>query len=309
MTIRLSRVHACASAVTAAAAFLAVIAVVGSGCTGDGAEYGCPSLRSCGGDPTGAWKATSWCDKVIPSTFTNSEQGTTADGVFAAQNQPQSPTLAKPSGPVTSSGNWCESLIYSPPNPNNPVTTQLPTNGAITSLSLYHPNASVTGLTLNFLADHSYQASATTNGPAAVHFDNSCLTAYGANPSCSDLGTQLHQFYFAMPNFQNIVCCSTGSVGDDAGNCPADSRNGCDCTYTYAGTAADEGIWRVVGSTLYLTSTENPTVQLVEASFCADRSNPNMPTLTISGFNGFDLDGVNGFRTATMVPLESSSGN
>jgi hypothetical protein len=240
------------------------------GCTGDGNEAGCGSLGACGGDPTGTWTGVDWCQTAV-------------------ETPPASGT----------SGSFCQDLVFSLPNPHKPLT--LP-DGGITSITLFNPSVPIVSTTVAFAADHTYQFASEGRGTVQSHFDRSCLVANGANPSCADLGSQLATAYSASTNVNGIVCCAAKTTPDDAGDCPSDSSQGCDCSYEVVRYPADTGVWRVVGNTLYLTSASNPQVQSYSVTLCQDSSRGS-PTLQLTGFNGESLFGVDGLRSTTMVPF------
>jgi hypothetical protein len=179
----------------------------------------------------------------------------------------------------------------------------------VTGANLFHGAAAITSIGLDFLPDRSYQASASTTTPTLTHLDSFCLTAHGANPSCTDLATELTDFYNSMPNFNTIACCAPGTEGDSgAAPCSADPTNGCDCSYNYESTTADVGIWRVAGNIIYLASSVNQNQPILPVTFCANRETPSSATLQVTGFNGQSLLDIVGFRSMTMALVPPTPG-
>jgi hypothetical protein len=266
--------------------------VVGCG-TGGGAEAGCTSPAACGGDPTGAWLVQSACQSVPALAYTTSQ-------LYPAQTTPQTPKLAKPQPSNKASGDWCSELVYVPADPNVPDFPQ----GKVTNVNLYYPPAPLDGASLILGRDHSLSASIEVISPYTTHFTTNCLIAHGANPTCSDLAKQIHEFYTPMPNYQDIKCCAPGTPADQccAWDEPSDqckfnnSSNGCDCSYYYRTTNASAGAWQVSGENIYFF-TDNAMQPMNSATFCASNNQ-----LTISGRDGLSLFNVNGLRTLTLGP-------
>jgi hypothetical protein len=251
-------------------------------CSGGGANLGCPNSDGCGGMLVGNWQTPdpitphSVCQFVPPLSYS-------VPIPDPPQIAPQNPKLAKPSS-TKSAGSWCQDLKY--------------VNGQIAQINLFHAPAPVSQVGLSLLGSNAYSSTVVLLSYDSTHFDSSCLTAYGDNPSCQDLGDGIMPFYVAMPNFQNVVCCSTGSKANDAGVCPIDPSNGCDCTYTYKSVHYDMGAWQVSGNVLSLYSAINPTQPITTANYCVRDGK-----LTITGYNGQSMFNVNGLRSATMLPM------
>jgi hypothetical protein len=187
----------------------------------------CPSSTDCGGDPGGTWLSTSVC-----------------------LTSPQ-PT---PAGPP------CENLIYLAPNAVQQDQTQLEYVDLPTE-----PRSVTTGVNVSFQSDGTYTLVVPTTSVDQAHFAPYCLTAWGANPSCDDLQTQLQQFFLGMPNFQNIAC-----------SVPADG--GCDCSYVFLEQSGDLGTWSVEGKTLTLTSALAPW-GVAQFTFCRTVGGLQMTTM------------------------------
>jgi hypothetical protein len=250
-------------------------AVCATACGGSaGAEDGCPNLDGCGGDPSGSWVLHLACQYVPPLTYT------------VPTVAPPQTMLAQTPGPAApatkSAGDWCSSLVFEPPGPNTPSGSPA---GQVTQVLLPHGAGKVTATTAILSANHNYNTAVDTKSTTLTHFAPTCITAYGAHPSCAELATELASFESAMPNYAKMVC-------NDAAD------GGCDCTYDYVSTAADTGSWRVTGGNLlYFISAYNQFQPIVETTFCSANN-----TLTITGRNGTSLFAVSGLRTLTLAP-------
>jgi|HubBroStandDraft_1064217.scaffolds.fasta_scaffold92967_1 hypothetical protein len=187
----------------------------------------CPSTTGCGGDPTGTWRSTSVC-------------------------------LDSP--PPTPPGQPCEDLVYVAPDGGGQGRTQI----EYVNLPV-GPGAVTLGATVSFQADGTYNLAITTTQLNQAHFAPYCLTAWGANPSCDDLQTQLQQSFFAMPTWQNFAC-----------SVPADG--GCDCSYAYLANPADLGTWNVEGTTLTLRSALAAS-SFAQFTFCRTAGGLQMTTM------------------------------
>jgi hypothetical protein len=257
----------------------AMAASATSGCTGEGADYGCPDITGCGGDPTatgqdppGNWNIHSWCQYVPPFTYTVTPPP--SPQIWLNQAPAKTPAASK------ASGDWCQSIVYTPANSPGNSTGQ----ARLTFPTLNHTPGVLTGATVNLDPNsHTYQVAISTSSSTTTHFAPSCLTAFGNSTSCTDFETQLAASY-GVPNYQNTVC-------SDA------SDGGCDCSFLFAGAAADQGTWRTVGDTLYFFSAFNELQPIVETTYCSSNH-----TLSISGKNGTSLFAVAGLRTLTLVP-------
>jgi hypothetical protein len=135
-------------------------------------------------------------------------------------------------------------------------------------------------------ADNTYMVGANTLAAnTQIHFAPACLTAFGATPTCSELASQTQAYLttHSQEAFQDFSCADSAS-------------GGCDCSYAYAGEAADQGSWRVSGNVLYFLSESNNTQQVVATDFCAQGD-----SLVISGHNGISLFNDRGLRTLTLT--------
>jgi hypothetical protein len=278
-------------------ALLAVVSLLGIGlanaaaCSGAGALLGCPPINACGGQPQGTWtlqSPDSYCVYVPPLTYAVPTSNPPLTFVPAQTSLAQMPSKATP---PKSAGDWCYSLEYLPSAPGDSGFTP----GGVVTVALPIPPGGIepaadlgdAGPPVLFALqpDNTYMVYAKTLANAQIHFAPPCLTAFGANPSCSDLTTQTraHLIAASLNTFINFSC-----VASPAG--------GCDCSYTYAGEVADQGSWRVSGSVLYFLSESNATQQVVATDFCAQDN-----SLVISGHNGISLFNDRGLRTLTLA--------
>jgi hypothetical protein len=250
-----------------------------TGCTGGGAEYGCADLPPCGGNPVGVWKVHGFCQYTPPLTYKVQQPPQPPQAIALAQ----SPNVAKVPAPSRASGDWCTSLQYVPPDPTKPNT---PDAGQIAQLyQLANTPGAVVGAQVTLSANHQYEVALETRGTTTAHFAPTCLAQFGANPSCDDLSAQLAQFE-QQPNYNYNFPCAKAADG------------GCDCTYSYESTNADQGTWQIAGdNNLSFFSAFSQFQPIVQTTYCASGGQ-----LTISGSNGQSLFATNGLRTLTLVP-------
>ncbi len=265
------------------------------GCGGSGATLGCPAVAGCGGNPSGTWQLqspSSYCAYVPPLTYSVLTNTPPLDLMPPESMVQQTP--GKPPAAPKYSGDWCYALVYEPTPPAGAAGAGL-TMGGISNINLPKTpgglgvaavDAANGAVPASFVLDttHEYNIGVKTLGQDQVHFAPDCLTAYGANPTCADLATGIVAYYVAMPNFRNVVCLAA-------------SDGGCDCSYAYAGAAADTGSWRSVGNILYFFSDQNPTQPVVETDYCVT---DNGKTLTLGGRNGQSMFADNGLRSVTL---------
>src|SRR5579863_5433200 len=211
-----------------------VWAVGAMSCGGtSGAEDGCPALPACGGDPTGNWATASFCQYIPPLSYT----------VPIPMGVPTTPIAQTPppaTAAVKSPGDDCFGLVYEP--------VALGATGNIKTVSLPHVQGTVVKGPVILSPDGFYSVAVQTLSNNVIHFPQYCLSANGANPTCADLQAALTQ-YEGMPNYLvravPFVC--------------TDTPGGCDCSYGYEGTAADQGTWHRTGNILYFFSAQNET--------------------------------------------------
>jgi hypothetical protein len=281
-------------------ALLALVSLVGiclanaAACSGSGAQLGCPEINACGGNPQGTWtlqSADSYCVYVPPLAYSVPTSNPPLTFVPAQASLAQMPTKATP---PKSAGDWCYSLEYLPSAPADSGFTP----GGVVTVALPIPPGGIepaadlgdAGPPVLFALqpDNTYTVNANTLAHAQIHFAPPCLTAFGANPTCSDLATQTQA---------HLQAVSLGTFRDFS--CVDSTAGGCDCSYAYAGQVADQGSWRVSGKVLYFLSESNATQQVVATDFCANEN-----SLVISGHNGISLFNDRGLRTLTLTRAE-----
>ena len=162
-----------------------IYAVSATGCGGSaGAEVGCPALPACGGNPVGTWEVQTFCQYVPPITYS----------VPSPRGVPTTPLAQTPTAQAAakSPGDECFDLVYEP--------QPLGATGNIKLVNLPHIQGEVVNGPVVLSQDGFYSVAVQTLSNNTVHFAPTCLTAYGANPSCSDLASALAT-YNNMPNY------------------------------------------------------------------------------------------------------------
>jgi hypothetical protein len=248
-------------------------------CSGAGANLGCPNDTGCGGDPTGSWQMSTACQFVPPLSYS-------VQVLDPPQTMPQSPNLAPPPPSSKTSGDWCQSLVYGPPDAQSlAAKTALP-SGRITQLNLFHAPAPVQFMNVTLSPGvHTYSAALQIESNNETHFAPSCLTAYGQHPSCSDLAEQIILFTKPMANFQNQSCTDAAD-------------GGCDCKYQYESSSSDVGTWRTEGNLLYFFSSQSVLQPITTVNYCVSADKTK---LAITGFNGQSLFAKSGLRSLYLV--------
>jgi hypothetical protein len=269
----------CRVAATVGAA--ALLGVSAAGCSGDGAEGGCPLIAACGGDPTGVWQVQRACQytPTTPSQPLNYQQYIT---------QPMDPVVAAVQPLATTAGDWCSSLFY-------------PAPGMIVNVTLWHGPATLQTGTVAFNSNpNSYKTSLVYEAlEQSTHFAPPCLQTGGFAASCMQLQTDLLKFYTNAKGqkYDNLTCAQA-------------TDGGCDCNYTYEVDIVDQGTWAAQSNGTLLEASEpslytyngiqiaelQPTVP-VPITYCAPRTGG----LTLSGSNGTSLSGVLGLRTLVLT--------
>jgi len=258
----------------------ALLAMSAAGCSGNGAEGGCPPITACGGDLTGVWQAQSACQytPTTPSQPLNYLQYIL---------QPMDPVVAAVQPLATTSGDWCSNLFY-------------PAPGAIANVNLWHGPATWQSGTVAFNSDGSYKTSLVYEAlGSSTHFAPPCLQTGGFSATCMQLQTDLVKFYMSAKGqkYDKLTCAQA-------------TDSGCDCSYTYEVDLVDQGTWKVQPDGTLLETSEpsaytyngiqipelQPTVP-VPVTYCAT----NNGVLTLSGSNGTSLSGVLGLRTLVLT--------
>ncbi len=285
------------------------IAVLGSavllllaGCSAKGTEGACSAGAVCaGGNPTGTWVVAGSCEYSADHP----------DQQLGPQEQaatPLFPSLTPSQPQLTTSGDWCSSLYYSPQDNRPPDTSS-----KIKSVNLYHDAPSLAGGQVMFNADangapSTYNVSLNFAGYYITHFAPLCLQFYGATPTCSDLATNLTDFYANAAGMSSATPPAPNPPGFENIQCQGASDGGCDCGYDYKVTLTDAGSWSFAGSVLTessapssyqlngkLVGTEGPS-SLMVASTCQSGN-----SLTLSGYGGQSLSHAPGLRVLTLA--------
>jgi hypothetical protein len=203
-------------------------------------------------------------------------------------------TPGKPPPAPKYSGDWCYSLVYEPTPPADAADAGL-TMGGVTYIKLPQApggvsvgptQAALGSVPVSFVMDasHEYSIGVKTFAENQVHFAPDCLTAYGAHPTCTELAASI--VAFVIPNYNDVTCLAA-------------SDGGCDCSYSFAGAAADTGSWRTVGNILYFLSQQNPSQPVVTTDYCVV-DDGKTKTFTLGGHNGQSMFADNGLRSLTL---------
>ena len=168
-----------------------------------------PTGDACGGDPSGQWAIASSCRDPyyqLPRPVT----------YFG-----QAETMARQPPPEATSSDWCSYLTY------DPIM-------GITNFVFPYDTLDITSGRVAYDGGGAYAALLSTTGEGGVDISASCLTRFGAVPTCApadpslpppstrSLTDDLRAYSISLGSpFQDIVCADNG---DD----------GCACTYTIA---------------------------------------------------------------------------
>jgi hypothetical protein len=285
----MARTHSTSAVALAAITLVGIGLASASACSGPGAQLGCPPINACGGNPQGTWtlqnSPDSYCVYVPPLSYSVPTNNPPLTFVPAQAGLAQMPTRATP---PKSAGDWCYSLEYLPSVPPDSGFTA----GGVLTVTLPIPPGGIAPpgdggppVLFQLNADNTYMVGANTLAAnTQIHFAPPCLTAFGATPTCSELASQIQAYLttHSQEAFHDFSCADSAS-------------GGCDCTYAYAGEAADQGSWRVSGNVLYFLSESNNTQQVVATDFCEAGN-----SLVISGHNGISLFNDRGLRTLAL---------
>ena len=212
----------------------------------------CPTMQSTGGDPTGTWVVTDSCQVPYPRT------GTT---------------------------DWCSQLVYG---------DGIVKDGLVLGQN-FIPVKLGGASTITYTADETmcpkhdcgtYSAVIVFEGPTTTKFPHGCLVQHMANPSCSDLQTQINALAInTLPNVVDLTCKDDGS-------------GGCNCSYTYTtGTVAgDVGFWRVQNGLLV----HYPSLPALAAAYPADVQ-INGDVMELHGHGGIGLLSHDSLHNLTLM--------
>ncbi len=210
----------------------------------------CDDNTRCGGAVPGTWSVVDACQDPLA----------TPPFQISYTNQPA--ITAREAPPVVTSSDWCSSLHVEDVNTVSAFT--FPTNAV-----------RVTGGTLMFSDDGSYEARLKLDGDGGTELSGACVSRFGAHPSCADLASGLTKFAGTLPadppppSYTNVACAD-GSDG------------GCNCSYAVTAAGFLKGSWNTAGTVLTLF---DPGLRLPsQIDYCAGGD-----TLTITGHNGTTL--------------------
>jgi hypothetical protein len=193
---------------------LGPLLISGAGCVAH--DLCADEIAACGGDPTGVWGIDTSCRSPAfsgPQRITYLSQPVAGTGEVA---------------PESSSSDWCASLQYDPAR----------AAGQKVTLFLFSFDAlAVGGGTFRYEADGTYRGLMLTSGRAALELSESCITRFGAHPSCAEFGTELAQYAASQPSFRDVHC-------EDG------SRGGCSCSYALSFDGSYNGRFMAQGGLL-----------------------------------------------------------
>jgi|HubBroStandDraft_1064217.scaffolds.fasta_scaffold64851_1 hypothetical protein len=256
---------------------LGVAAVGASGCSGPGAQGGCPDVAPCGGDPSGFWQIESACEYIPP-------QPSQPLSYRQYTMNPIDPTLTAVAPSPTTSGDWCSGLFFP---------------GLVSHADLWHDTALWNSGTMSFdSSSQTYTTSMVFMTPGSTDFPVACLQSGGFGGTCSELQSQLNAYYVCgfFPNPSPYLGIA----------CAADGAQGCNCTYTYQVEVVDQGTWTASNGILTQKSDpftyfyngvsvlEDAPVSPIAATYCE-----NGNSLTLTGDHGASLSNIFGLRTLT----------
>jgi hypothetical protein len=175
--------------------------------------------------------------------------GACRDPAFAAPEQTtyqsQPVAVARQPVPVTTSSDWCSTLVYGAQG--------------LSTFVFPHDTLPVSGGQVTYAGDGTYQAVIDTAGPGSIDLSAACLTRFGANATCHVVTAALMDFA-AAPRGQAPGIHCTDSPADPSScqyyysyaniACAADINGGCLCTYDVSFAGSFSGRWTVAGDRL-----------------------------------------------------------
>ncbi|HVZ73730.1 MAG TPA: hypothetical protein VHJ20_15225 [Polyangia bacterium] len=291
-----------------AALALALVAV--AGCKDRGATGSCPDIDACGGDVVGVWKMaspTDKCDFVSPNKPSLNYQASSPNYFATERGNP---------APAPTSGPWCWDLTFAQ-DMDGTIRVTAPAAMAPTILT-----DQVFAATVEFDADdashmsgtYSYKLDAVTT--SYFHLARSCFGVSAASLTCAEVGPKIGAGPLGVdPRYQN-------PDGTTTFDCTDASDGGCDCSFKYYETDAnqnvvgDVGRWVKEGSLIHHYSMSgggsfmetSPTRRSVRDDvFCESADTMH---LTLSGAAGQPIALKSGLRTLylTRVPAAPDAG-
>jgi hypothetical protein len=167
-----------------------------------------PTGDACGGDPSGQWTIASSCRAPVYQ----SPRPVTYFG------QPE--TMARQPPPEASSSDWCSYLTY------DPIM-------GITNFVFPYDTLRITSGRVAYDGGGAYAALLSTTGEGVVDISASCLTRFGAIPTCAPADPGAQAATRSLTDDLRAYSISLGSPFQDI-TCADDGRDGCACTYSIA---------------------------------------------------------------------------
>lgn len=167
-----------------------------------------PTGDACGGDPSGQWTIAGSCrDPVYQSPRPVTYFG-------------QAETMARQPPPEATSSDWCSYLTY------DPIM-------GITNFVFPYDTLPITSGRVAYDSGGAYAALLSTTGEGAVDISASCLTRFGAIPTCAPADPGAQAATRSLTDDLRAYSISLGSPFQDI-TCADDGHEGCACTYTIA---------------------------------------------------------------------------
>jgi len=167
-----------------------------------------PTGDACGGDPSGQWTIAGSCRDPIYQ----SPRPVTYFG--------QAETMARQPPPEATSSDWCSYLTY------DPIM-------GITNFVFPYDTLPITSGRIAYDGGGAYAALLSTTGNGAVDISASCLTRFGAIPTCAPADPGAQGAARSLTDDLRAYSVSLGSPFQDI-TCADDGREGCACSYTIA---------------------------------------------------------------------------
>jgi hypothetical protein len=210
---------------------LAVAAAGTGACHDSCGQHGSP----CGRDPTGSWSVLGSCR----------DPSWSPPRAITTLNQPE--TVARESAAPDTSSDWCSGLVYGV--------------GGVTDFIFAYDTLSVSGGSVTYAGDSSYQLTLNTQGTGRADLPLQCISRFGTPLSCDDLAAGLTMVAAAKPAKPAVRCTDDSSepVGCDffktfdGIQCAPDGQQGCACTYNVHFAGSYTGQWKMAGGNLVQT--------------------------------------------------------
>jgi hypothetical protein len=229
-----------------------------------------PAGDACGGDPAGQWVIASSCR----DPYYQPPRPITYFG--------QAETMGRQQPPEATSSDWCSYLTY------DPIM-------GITNFVFPYDTLQITSGQVEYGAAGAYGALLSTTGRGAVDISASCLTRFGAIPSCAPADASVPSATRSLTDDLRAYSISLGSPYQDI-NCADNGRNGCACTYAIASEPSGGGLsgrWSTQASVI----THFAGTKLIpsQADFCVAGD-----TMTLWGHDRAAIWDQPGLRTVNL---------